>query len=153
MEVVDPTERLAFVIRMISGALTQEVEQALRPVRLTQVQLAALVLLSRGGDLSATELARRSGVTPPSMSSALGGLQQRALVVRGPHPTHGRVVQFSVTEDGRSLAARGQQMVAGLNAKALALLDPDARQQLHGLLLTLAGGLGLPVEHEQLMSK
>ena len=104
-------------------------------------------------DLSATELARRSDVTPQSMSSALGGLQQRVLVVRGPHPTHGRVVQFSVTEDGRCLAARGQQMVAGVNARALALLDPDARQRLHGLLLTLAGGLGLPVEHEQLMSK
>jgi DNA-binding MarR family transcriptional regulator len=150
MDVIDPTERIAFVIRMVSGALTQEIEQALRPVRLTQVQLAALVQLSRGGDLSATELARRSGVTPQSMASALGGLQKRALVVRAPHPTHGRVVQFSVTEDGRSLAAQGQQMVAGVNAKAMALVDPGERQRLHGLLLTLAGGLGLPVEHEQL---
>src|ERR1700739_902317 len=103
MDVIDPTERLAFVIRMISGALTQEIEQALRPVRLTQVQLAALVLLSRGGDLSATELARRSGVTPQSMSSALAGLQQRALVVRAPHPTQRRGVEVSVHGAGRFL--------------------------------------------------
>jgi len=153
MDVIDPTQRIAFVIRMISGALTQEIERALRPVRLTHVQLGALVQLSRGGDLSTAELARRSGVTPQSMASALAGLQKRALVVRAPHPTHGRVVCFSVTEDGRSLAARGQQMVAGVNAKALALVDPGERQRLHGLLLTLASGLGLPVEHEQLTSK
>jgi len=153
MDVIDPTERIAFVLRMVSGALTQEIEQALRPVRLTQVQLAALVQLSRGGDLSATELARRTGITPQSMASALAGLQKRTLVVRAPHPTHGRVVCFSVTEDGRSLAAEGQQMVAGVNAKALALVENGERQRLHSLLLTLASGLGLPVQHEQLTNK
>jgi DNA-binding MarR family transcriptional regulator len=87
MDVVDPSERIAYVIRMISGALTQEIEQALRPVQLTQVQLAALVQLSRTDGLSAAELARRCGVTPQSMASALGRIDERGLITRAAHPT------------------------------------------------------------------
>jgi DNA-binding MarR family transcriptional regulator len=147
---VDPAERIAYVVRMISGALTQEVEQALRPVQLTQVQLAALVQLSLSDGLSAAELARRCGVTPQSMASALAGLERRALIARAPHPTHGRVVEIRVTEDGRELAERARRLTAGANAKALALVEPDERPRLHELLLALATGLGLPIEHEQL---
>jgi DNA-binding MarR family transcriptional regulator len=149
-ELVDPTERITYVIRMLSGALTQEVEQALRPVRLTLVQLGTLVTLGRGGEMSTAELARRVGVTPQSMASALSRLEARALIARAPHPTHGRVVQVSVTDDGRSLAARAQRLTAGVEARALALLGPDERQHLHDLLLALATGLGLPIEHERL---
>jgi DNA-binding MarR family transcriptional regulator len=149
-ELVDPSERITYVIRMVSGAVTQGVEQALRPVRLTLVQLGALVQLGRGGDLSTAELARRVGVTPQSMASALGGLEARALITRAPHPTHGRVVQVSITDEGRSLAARAQRLTAGVDARALALIRPDERQHLHALLLALATGLGLPVEHERL---
>jgi DNA-binding XRE family transcriptional regulator len=67
--IVDPVERIAYVVRMVSGAFTQEVEQALRPVKLTQIQLAALVQLSlsTGHGLSTAELAKRCGVTAQSM--------------------------------------------------------------------------------------
>jgi DNA-binding MarR family transcriptional regulator len=84
------------------------------------------------------------------MASALAGLEGRALIARAPHPTHGRVVEIRVTEDGRELAERAQRLTAGVNAKALALVEPDERPRLHELLLALATGLGLPIEHEQL---
>jgi DNA-binding MarR family transcriptional regulator len=60
------------------------------------------------------------------------------------------VVQVSITDEGRSLAARAQRLTAGVDARALALIRPDERQHLHSLLLALATGLGLPVEHERL---
>jgi DNA-binding MarR family transcriptional regulator len=150
-ELVDPAERITYVIRMLSGALTQGVEQALRPVRLTLVQLGALVYLCRGGDMSTAELARRVGVTPQSMASALSGLEARELIARAPHPTHGRVVQVGVTDAGRALATRAQRLTLGVDARALALLSPDERQHLHALLLALATGLGLPIEHDRLI--
>ena len=149
-ELVDPAERIGYVIRMLSGALTQDIEQALRPVRLTLVQMGALVYLGRGGDMSTAELARRIGVTPQSMASALSGLEARALVARSPHPTHGRVVQVRVTDDGRVLAVRAQRLTAGVEARALALLGPDERQHLPTRLMALATGLGLLIEHERL---
>jgi DNA-binding MarR family transcriptional regulator len=148
--IVDPVERIAYVVRMVSGALTQEVERALRPVRLTQVQLAALVQVGRGGGLSTAELARRCGVTAQSMASALSGLHERGLVARA---QRGRVVEIRATEEGRALAEQAQRLTAGVNAKALALLDPPDRWRLHALLLQLAGGLGLPVEHERAKEK
>ncbi|MFC5219896.1 MarR family winged helix-turn-helix transcriptional regulator [Streptomyces coerulescens] len=146
--IVHPAERIAYVIRMVSGLLTQEVEQALRPVRLTQVQLAALVQLGLSEGLSTAVLARRCGVTAQSMASALSGLERRSLIRRAAHPIDGRVVEIHITREGQTLAEEAQQLTAGVNAKALALVEPDDRARLHSLLLQIAQGLGLPVEHE-----
>jgi DNA-binding MarR family transcriptional regulator len=148
--IVDPVERIAYVVRMVSGALTQEMEQALRPVKLTQIQLAALVQLSlsTGHGLSTAELAKRCGVTAQSMSSALAGLCRRGLITRAPPPTHGRVVEIRVTDDGRTLAQQAQRLTAGVNARALVLVNTHDRRLLHELPLQVATGLGLPVAHE-----
>ncbi len=145
MEPVEPVTRVAYLVRMLSNSLSPQVERALKPLSLTQAQLAALGQLefSEDGWLSGAELGRRAGVTAQAMSAALAGLQERELVQRQPHPTRGRVIQVRVTDAGRDVLRRAQQLTAPVDARALALLSVEERAQLRALLFRALSGAGV----------
>ncbi|HET6736930.1 MarR family winged helix-turn-helix transcriptional regulator [Mycobacterium sp.] len=145
---IDPANRIAYLVRMVSGTLMQQIEQALRPVGLTQVQLGVLVhldLVEGDAGLSTAELSRLGGVTPQSMASALANLQRRELVLRGDRPARGRAIELRITDDGRELARLAQTLTAGVDARALALIEPADRDRLRELLQLVAMGSGAPI--------
>lgn len=143
-EPVQPLTRVAYLVRMLSNSLSQQVERALKPLSLTQAQLAALAQLefAEEGWLSGAELGRRAGVTAQAMSAALSGLEERDLVQRGPHPTRGRVIQVRITDAGRAVLQRAQVLTAPVDARALALLSTEEREQLRALLIRALTGTG-----------
>jgi DNA-binding MarR family transcriptional regulator len=144
---VEPATRIAFLVRLLSNTLSQQIERALKPLSLTQAQLAALAQLafSEHEWMSGADLSRRAGVTGQAMSTALAGLEKRGLVRRDPHPTRGRVIRVWITEDGRQMLEQAQKRTAPVDARALVLLSPDEREQLRSLLLRTMAGVGLPV--------
>lgn len=146
-EVVEATTRIAYAVRMLANSLGQQIDQALRPLQLTQAQLAALAQLafSEHGWLSGAELGRRAGVTAQAMSASLPALVERGLVDRAPHLTHGRVIRVWITPEGRRLLARAQSLTAAVDARAMAVLAPDEQRQLRSLLLRVMAGSGLHV--------
>ena len=91
-DISDFGDRLQYLFRRIDGALSQRLDDDLRPYALTQSQLSALAQLhvARPGALSGAELSHRAGITPQSMSTAIAGLLSRGLVVREPAPGGGR---------------------------------------------------------------
>ncbi|RSN39896.1 MarR family transcriptional regulator [Amycolatopsis sp. WAC 04197] len=143
---VEPATRIAYLVRMLSNTLNQRIERALRPLELTQAQLAALAQLAlrAPGRLSGAELGRRAGVTPQAMWSAVAGLEQRELVERSPHPTHGRVLEIGITEDGIDVLAQAQELTAPVDAHAMATLTDGEQRQLRALLLKSMTALDLP---------
>ncbi|GAA2690484.1 hypothetical protein GCM10009864_75780 [Streptomyces lunalinharesii] len=148
---VAPRTRTAFLVRLLSNTLSQQVERALKPLSLTQAQLAALAQLtfSEEGWLSGAELGRRAGVTAQAMSGAITDLERRGLVRRSPHPTQGRIQRVHLTEDGAQLLDRAQQLTEPVDARALALLTESEREQFRSLLLRVMTGSGcaLTAEH------
>lgn len=132
----DFSQRLPYTLRMVSQALSQQLERTLRPLGLTHAQLGALVQLgldqSRG--FSGSELANRTGVTPQSMSTAIGSLLERDLVVRTPHPTHGRVLEVRITSEGVRLLGRAQAAAKTVEDRAVAQLSDEEHAQLSSLI-------------------
>lgn len=127
--------RLPYLLRRVNGALSQRLDRALKPYALTQAQLSALALLAhqKPGGLSGAELSHRSGVTAQSMHAALTSLETRGLVVRRAHPTHGRILETFVTDEGLSLVHEVQrQTLASKDYDAG--LTPAEQQQLRSLL-------------------
>ena len=106
-------QRLPYTMRMVSQALSQQLERTLRPLGLTHAQLAALAQLESqpAFGLSGANLANRAGVTPQSMSTAIGSLLERGLVVRTPHPTHGRVLEVRITAEGARLGQMVRRLI------------------------------------------
>ncbi|MFD3455452.1 MarR family winged helix-turn-helix transcriptional regulator [Streptomyces sp. NPDC058691] len=130
MPVGDPGERVGYLLWQLSQAYAQLLEQALRPLGLTQTQYSSLVRLCLDGALSGAELARRCGVTAQSMGAAVQGMADRGLVERHAHPTHGRIIEIRVTPAGEALAERGQEAVQPCEAEALAPFTEGERSQL-----------------------
>ncbi|MDX3238413.1 MarR family transcriptional regulator [Streptomyces sp. ME03-5709C] len=129
MPVRDPSEHIGYLIWQLSQAYAIRVEQALRPLRLTQAQFSALMRLIANGATSGAELARRCGVTAQSMGTAVQGLAERGLVERRAHPTHGRIIEISVTPEGERLAVRAEQAIAPAEEETLSPFDPHERER------------------------
>ncbi|MFE0516736.1 MarR family winged helix-turn-helix transcriptional regulator [Streptomyces sp. NPDC058964] len=141
MTVKDPAERIGYLVWQLSQAYAQRIEQALRPLGLTQAQYSALVRLSRDGALSSAELARRCGVTAQSMGTALRDLVERGLVERHAHATHGKIIDMTVTDAGQALARRGETALEPCEREALEPFAPGEREQVRAMLQRMLGAL------------
>ncbi|MFE3023815.1 MarR family winged helix-turn-helix transcriptional regulator [Nocardia tengchongensis] len=94
-------ERLGSYIKRAEQALMGAKNAALKPTGVTIPQYAALYVLSENPGISAAELARRCGVTPPTMNTVLTNLRDRGLIERTPHAWHRNVLETSLTDEGR----------------------------------------------------
>lgn len=141
MTAQDPAERIGYLIWQLSQAYAQRIEQALRPLGLTQAQYSALVRLSLDGAMSSAELARRCGVTAQSMGTALRDLVERGLVERHSHPTHGKIIEMTVTDAGQALALRGEKALEPCEREALAPFAPEERERVRADLQRMLGTL------------
>ncbi len=141
----DYAQRLPYLMRVTSNALSQQLERALRPFGLTHAQLAALAQLTHpeANGLSSAELGYRAGVTPQSMSTAVASLLERGLIQRTPHPTHGRVLEVRITPAGAELCKSAQIATKSVETRAVAGLTPDQQSELRLSLRHMMTVLGL----------
>src|ERR1044071_3891682 len=123
-------EDLARTLREAITRLNRRVRQA-RPVGdLTFSQLSALTSLQLAGALTPRELADVERVQPPTMTKIVGKLEDRGLVMRTPHPTDGRQVILTATDQGRAVCAQYEQARNEWLAQALTRLSPEERETL-----------------------
>jgi DNA-binding MarR family transcriptional regulator len=97
---------------------------------LSDTQLAALAALERHSAMSPGELAEHEKVQPPSMTRVIAALQERGLVTRAPHPTDGRQVKLTVTEQGRELVQQSRKLREAWLAQRLRELSQEERATL-----------------------
>jgi DNA-binding MarR family transcriptional regulator len=102
-----------------------------RPVgELTQNQISVLTSLELAGALTPRELAEAERVAPPTMTKVLAKLEERGLVQRTPHPTDGRQVILSATEEGREVIAEQRRVKDRWLTRVLAGLPAAERDTL-----------------------
>ncbi|MET7395671.1 MarR family transcriptional regulator [Dactylosporangium sp. NPDC005572] len=89
------------------------VDDVLRPLQLSFARYELLMLLSftREGCLPMAKAGARLQVHPTSVTNAASRLEAAGLVVRRPDPNDGRGVLVTITEAGRSLAARATELL------------------------------------------
>jgi DNA-binding MarR family transcriptional regulator len=91
---------------------------------------AGLLIELTQGPMTLTQIARFVQRDPPAATVAVDGLQARGLVRREPHPDDQRRKLVHLTDAGREMAARAQQILeeppaalAALSAADLAALE------------------------------
>lgn len=92
--------RSGYLLRQAWHAFRGAMEAELRAQGLSGAQYAALSVLAREPGMSGAELARACNTTPQAMNGVLSTLNRAGLVERAPHPTHGRIIQISLTDEG-----------------------------------------------------
>jgi len=90
-----------FLLRQAWQQFRAAFETTLRAHDLTPAQYGALSVLARDPGLSGADLARASNTTPQAMNGVLATLERHGLVERRPHPTHGRILRATLTDEGR----------------------------------------------------
>ena len=127
--------RLSYVIGRLDRVLRRRLTAAVEPVGLTLPAYVALSVLRTHDGLSNAQLARRSLVTPQSMSEALTRLVELGYVRRRADPEHGRVIRTELTAAGRRALERCDRAV-----------DEVEREMLDGLAASEVAGLRRSLE-------
>jgi DNA-binding MarR family transcriptional regulator len=116
-EAAEPTPRTSGEEGVASrlGMSVMRLERKLRQRSaggITASQYAALVTISKKGELTLGELAAAEGVAPPSMTRIAANLEQAGLVERRPDPLDRRVARVAVSEKGAQLLAEARTLRA-----------------------------------------
>lgn len=109
---------------------------------LSASQYAALVTLSKRGELTLGELAAAEGVAPPTMTRTAAHLEEAGLVLRRPDPLDRRVAHVTLSPAGSELLDEARTRRELYLAERLAALGPDEREvlaQAAGLIGRLTG--------------
>jgi DNA-binding MarR family transcriptional regulator len=117
--------RVSYVIGRLERVLRRRLSAAVEPAGLTLPAYTALSVLRVQDGLSNAQLARRSLVTPQSMSEVLTLLVERGYVRRRADPSHGRVIRTELTKRGRRALERCDRAVDEVEREMLGDLDDD----------------------------
>lgn len=109
-------------IRLLAR-LARVAEQTCQSTGISLPQYRLLVSAS-GSPQRASELASAVGVSRPTLTSLVDGLEQAGLLRRIPVPTDRRGIRLELTEEGSRATARAERALA---ARLLRLIDGDVR--------------------------
>ena len=126
--------RLSYVIGRLDRVLRRRLTAAVAQSGLTLPAYTALSVLRVQDGLSNARLARRSLVTPQSMSEVLAQLVDRGFVRRTAEPGHGRVIRMELTKAGLYALERCDRAVDEIEREMLAELDPAEVAHLRDVL-------------------
>jgi len=133
--------RLGYLIGRLERVLRRRLTAAIEPDGLTLPAYTALSVLRAQDGLSNAQLARRSLVTPQSMSEVLALLVELRYVRRRAEPGHGRVLRTELTAAGRRALERCDRAVDAVERELLSDLDADEAADLRDALLRCSRAL------------
>lgn len=111
-----------YLLRQAWQSFSGALETALRPHGLSGAQYGVLSVLARDPGLSGADLARAGNTTPQAMNGVVAALEREGLLERRPHPTHGRILQATLTREGKRRLDAATPAVRRLEK----LIDADA---------------------------
>jgi DNA-binding MarR family transcriptional regulator len=127
---LNTVDRPGYLIKKAQAVLNASMTRALHDQGVTLTQFAVLTALAEVPGQSNADLARRAFITPQSMNENLRELEQRAWITRRRHPTHGRILQIELTEEGHATLDACDATVTLIEQRMLADLDPGQRREL-----------------------
>ena len=137
--------RLGYLIGRLERVLRRRLSAAVEPAGLTLPAYTALSVLRTEDGLSNAQLARRSLVTPQSMSEVLALLVEQGYVRRRAEPDHGRIIRTELTKAGLRALDRCDRAVDAVERELLGDLDADEAASLRDFLTRC--GRSLSMEH------
>jgi DNA-binding MarR family transcriptional regulator len=114
---------LSYMLGRLDRVLRRRLSAAVEEHGLTLPAYTALSVLRAQGGLSNAQLARRSLITPQSMSEVLAFLVEQGYVQRRAEPDDRRIIRIEVTPAGSRALARCDDSVGDVEREMLADLD------------------------------
>src|SRR6202790_4707285 len=125
---------VGYNLKITQHRLRQRLDAELARLGIAAPQNAVLLAVAGNPRISNAELARAAFVTPQTMQAILVNLERGGLIVRSPHPEHGRVIMTELTTAGQKAVAAGTRAADVVERKMLSAL-PAKEHKLPGKLL------------------
>lgn len=125
---------LAYLVGRLDHVLSRRLRENLAPLGLTVTQYTALSVFRAQGSLSNAQLAERTMVSPQSANEMVKAMEAQGWIERRPDPSHGRIIQISLTIAGHAVMERCDAEVVKVEAQMFAALTVEERMALHGAL-------------------
>jgi len=127
--------RISYAVGRLERVLRRRIVAALEPDGLPLPAYTTLSVLRAENGLSNAQLARRSYMTPQSMSEVIEALESKGLIERTQHPNHRRVLPARLTPTGRKVLEACEEAVGAMEEEMLRDLGPEERDTFrHGLI-------------------
>jgi DNA-binding MarR family transcriptional regulator len=140
--------RTLYLIRDVQLHCRSRMSDALQPFDISTSQYTILSILDRRDGLSAAQLSRRFRVTPQSINTLIGGLEDRGLISRSEAPDNRRILKTTLTRSGRQLLAACDAAIDAAEAELFAALSnaelSGFRQALLKVATYLHGDVSVP---------
>jgi DNA-binding MarR family transcriptional regulator len=141
------TDWVGYHLKITQHRLRQRLDGELARLGITAAQNAVLLAVSGNPRISNAELARAAFVTPQTMQAILVNLERGGLIVRSPHPEHGRVIMTELTPAGQQTVAEGAKAADVVEGQMLSTLSTEEARVLCELLKRCAAALeGAPLD-------
>ena len=119
---------LAYLLRQAQAATRLTIERSLAELGVTSPQFVVLTMLRAYPGLSGADLARVALLTPQTVGVIIRNLERDRAIRKTPHPVHGRVLQWTLTQRGatlldtcrRHVQAVERRLASGLSATSQA---------------------------------
>ena len=112
---------------------------ALADWQVTPSQSRALKVLARADGMRPSVLAEELRIAPRSATEVADALEERGWVRRSPDPTDRRATTLTLTDAGRDLVARVDDVRRAASERTLDVLTPAQRRTLHEILTVVVG--------------
>jgi DNA-binding MarR family transcriptional regulator len=132
---------IGYNLKITQHRLRQRLDAELARLGITAPQNAVLLAVSGNPRISNAELARAAFVTPQTMQAILVNLERGGLIVRSPHPEHGRVIMTELTTAGQQAVAEGAKAADVVERRMLSTLSAEEARVLCELLKRCAAAL------------
>jgi DNA-binding MarR family transcriptional regulator len=101
---------------------------------LRPVDFSVLSLITHNPGISSRQLCSALNILPPNLVGMINALEKRALIIRKPHPSDGRIIGLHLTDAGSQLMKEAEQTAQELEIDAASKLTATERKTLMRLL-------------------
>jgi DNA-binding MarR family transcriptional regulator len=133
------THSVGFAINKARNLLVTELDAALKELDITSQQMGILLSLRNGSATTPFELSKLLGIDTGLMTRMLDKLEQRGLLARSRSLEDRRVVNLTLTEDGKVVAEQAPNIAPEVLNARLKNFSKAEFEELHRLLNKFLG--------------
>lgn len=134
---------LAYLVGRLDHVLNKRLRDCLAPFGLSVPQYTALSVFRAQGALSNAQLAVRTMISPQSANEMVKTMEAQGWIERKPDPSHGRIIQISLTEAGQAILRECDARVREVETIMFPDLKDEERARLHAQLRAAVRAMSL----------
>ena len=129
---------LSYLLRQASGAVRLATERSFEDLGVTLPQFLVMTMINAYPGASSADVARLAQLTPQTISLIVANLEKSGRLTRVVSPTHRRIQQMALTEEGKTLLAECRERTQIIESRLSASIPPGLEPAIRRWLVDIS---------------